>query len=209
MLKLFEIKLFAYSPEKFEENISTHRKNFYSKYENQNLTKKQIDHIYSTLYGNKNTYENYSIGYLIIIYDGSSLKYEVKIMLSQKNISKKELQERFKIIEMNNSLTEIQKEKEKLNIISSRSLVTYKPPLFTSKKWYMSNYHIDGKYTRTSGLTNLEIVQAMKQDITDIQKYDILKNIYFDLSYFNKIADYIDYAKLFEFYDIDKGGIKH
>ena len=71
----------------------------------------------------------------------------------------------------------------------------------------MSNYHIDGKYTRTWGLTNLEIVQAMKKDITDIQEYDILKNIYFDLSYFNKIADYIDYVKLFENYNMDKGGV--
>ncbi len=205
MLKLFEIKLFAYSPEKFEENISTHRKKFYSNCENQNLTKKQIDYIYSTFCGSKNTYENYSIGYLIILYDGSSLHYEAKIMLSQKNISEKELQKRFDIIEMDNSLTAIQKEKRKLNIIGSRSLVAYKPPLFTSKKRYMSNYHIDGKYTRTWGLTNLEIVQAMKKDITDIQEYDILKNIYFDLSYFNKIADYIDYVKLFENYNMDRG----
>ena len=123
---------------------------------------------------------------------------EAKIMLSQKNISEKELQKRFDIIERDNSLTEIQKEKRKLNIIGSRSLVAYKPPLFTSNKWYMSNYHIDGKYTTTRRLTNLEIVQAIKKDITDIQEYDILKNIYFDLSYFNKIADYIDYVKLFE-----------
>ena len=207
MLKLFEIKLFAYSPEKFEENMSTHHKKFYSNYENQNLTKKQIDYIYSTFCGSKNTYENYSIGYLEILYDGSSLHYEAKIMLSQKIISEKELQKRFDIIEMDKTLTEIQKEKRKLNIIGSRSLVAYKPPLFTSKKWYMSNYHIDGKYTRTWGLTNLEIVQAMKKDITDIQEYDILKNIYFDLSYFNKIADYIDYVKLFENYNMDKGGV--
>ena len=53
----------------------------------------------------------------------------------------------------------------------------------------------------------MEIVQAMKKDITDIQEYDILKNIYFDLSYFNKIADYIDYVKLFENYNMDKGGV--
>ena len=207
MLKLFEIKLFAYSPEKFEENISTHRKKVYTNYKNQNLTKKQIDYIYSTLFESKNTYENYSIGYLEILYDGSSLHYEVKIMLSQKNISEKELQKQFDIIEMDKALNEIQKEKRKLNIIGSRSLVAYKPPLFTSKKWYMSKYHIEGKYTMTWGLSNSEIVKTMKKDITDIQEYDILKNIYFDLSYFNEIADYIDYVKLFENYNMDKGSM--
>ncbi len=204
MLKLFEIRLFAYSPEKFEENIRTHREEIYSNYGTQNLTKKQIDYIYSIFYGNKTTYENYSIGYLEILYDGSSLRYETKIMLSQKNISKKELQKQFHIIETDKSLTEIQKEERKLNITGSSSLVAYKPPLFTSKKWYMSNYHIEGKYTRTWGLSNSEIVKAMKKDIIDIQEYDILKNIYFDLSYFNEIADYIDYEKLFENYNMNK-----
>lgn len=204
MLKLFEIKLFPYSPEKFEENIKIRREEVYSNYEAQNLTKKQIDYLYSIIYGNKTTYENYSIGYLEILYDGTSLHYEAKIMFSQKNISKKELKKLFDIIEMDKSLTEIQKEKRKLNITRSSSLVAYKPPLFTSKKWYMSNYHIEGKYTRTWGLTNSEIMQAIKKDISDIQEYDILKNIYFDLSHFNETSPYIDYIKLFQNYNLDK-----
>ena len=204
MLKVFEIKLYGLSPEKFEEEIDNKRREFYSICKAQNRTKEESMRLYSHSYANKNTYENYSIGYLQILYDGSTLCYEAKIMLSERYSSQKEIQKLLANLELDDTLTEEKKDIKKADILNSHSLVPYKPRLFTEKKKYMSKYHIEGMYTRISGLTNFEIAQAIKEDISLIQKYNLLKSVYFDLSYFDGIIEHIDFISLFEKYKFNK-----
>ncbi len=204
MLKVFEIKLYGLSPEKFEEKIDNKRREFYSICKAQNRTKEESMLLYSHFYANKNTYENYSIGYLQILYDGSTLCYEAKIMLSERHSSEKEIQELLANLELDDTLTEEKKDIKKTVILNSHSLVPYKPRLFTEKKRYMSNYHIEGMYTGISGLTNFEIAQAIKGDISLIQKDDLLKSVYFDLSYFDGIIEHIDFISMFEKYKFNK-----
>ena len=93
MLKVFEIKLYGLSPEKFDKKIDNKRREFYSICKAQNRTKEESTHLYSLFYANKNTYENYSIGFLQILYDGFTLCYEAQIMLSERHSSRKEIQE--------------------------------------------------------------------------------------------------------------------
>lgn len=204
MLKVFEIKLYGLSPEKFEEKIEDKRREFYSICKAQNRTIEESIRLYSHFYANKNTYENYSIGYLEILYDGFTLRYESKIMLSERHSSQKEIQELLANLELDDTLTEEKKDIKKAFILNSHSLVPYKPRLFTEKKRYMSNYHIEGMYTGISGLTNFEIAQAIKEDICLIQKDDLLKSVYFDLSYFNGIIEHIDFISMFEKYKFNK-----
>ena len=204
MLKIFEIKLYGLSPEKFEEKIDNKRREFYSICKAQNRTKEESMLLYSHYYANKNTYENYSIGYLQILYNGFSLCYEAKIMLSERHSSQKEIQELLANLELDDTLTEEKKNKKKTAILNSHALVPYKPRLFTEKKRYMSKYHIEGVYTRISRLTNFEIAQAIREDICLIQKNDLLKSVYFDLSYFNDIIEHIDFISLFEKHKLNK-----
>jgi hypothetical protein len=59
-------------------------------------------------------------------------------------------------------------------------------------------------YTGVAGLTNFEIAQAIREDISLIQKDDLLKSVYFDLSYFNDIIEHIDFISLFEKHKLNK-----
>ena len=204
MLKIFEIKLYGLSPKKFEEKIDNKRREFYSICKAQNRTKEESMFLYSHYYANKDTYENYSIGYLQILYDGFALCYEAKIMLSERHSSQKEIQELLANLELDDTLTEEKKDIKKAVILNSHTLVPYKPRLFTEKKRYMSNYHIEGVYTGISRLTNFEIAQAIREDICLIQKDDLLKSVYFDLSYFNDIIEHIDFISLFEKHKLNK-----
>ena len=201
MLKVLEIKLYGLSPEKFEEKIDNKRREFYSMCKAQNRTKEESESLYSLFYANKNTYDNYSIGYLQVLYDGSALYYEAQIMLSEKYSSQKEIQKLLANLELDDTLA---KKIKKSYILNSHSFLPYKPRLFTEKKRYMSNYHIGGVYTGISGLTNYEIAQAIRKDISTIKKDDLLKSVYFDLSYFNNIIEYIDFIDMFEKYKRDK-----
>ena len=204
MLKVFEIKLYGLSPEKFDEKIDNKRREFYSIFKAQNRTKEESTHLYSIFYANKNTYENYSIGFLQILYDGFTLCYEAQIMLSERHSSQKEIQELLTNLELDDTLTEEKKNIKKAAILDSHSLVPYKPRLFTEKKRYMSKHHIEGMYTGVAGLTNFEIAQAIREDISLIQKDDLLKSVYFDLSYFNDIIEHIDFISLFEKHKLNK-----
>ena len=199
MLKVFEIKLYGCSPEEFEEKIDKKRKEFYLKCRAQNRSSFESMSLYSRFYAGKNTYENYSIGYLEVLYDGF-LRYEAKIMFSKKYSSKKEKQMMLDKLELDRTLSEEQKDERRAAILNSYLLVPYKPRLFTEKKRYMSNQHIEGMYTDTSGLTNFEIAQAIKNDISDIQEFDYLQGVYFDLSHFNEIIEFIDFKSLFNKY---------
>ena len=180
MLKVLEIKLYGLSPEKFEEKIDNKRREFYSMCKAQNRTKEESESLYSLFYANKNTYDNYSIGYLQVLYDGSALYYEAQIMLSEKYSSQKEIQKLLANLELDDTLAK------------------------KIKKSYILNYHIGGVYTGISGLTNYEIAQAIRKDISTIKKDDLLKSVYFDLSYFNNIIEYIDFIDMFEKYKRDK-----
>ena len=197
MLKLFEIKLYGWSPKVFEKRINNHREGFFASYE---WPKKQIEQVYSDWYGKKNSYHNYSIGFLEVLYDGSSLCYKAQIMI-RKQYKNKEIQKSLNEIDMNKTLTEKEKILRKNVVAASYSLIPYKPRLFAEKKKYMSDFHIEGRYTRVFGLSNTEIVEAIKKDIAIIKKDDFFKNVYFDLSWFKQIAPYVDYTKLFEQYD--------
>ena len=204
MLKVFEIKLYGLSPEKFEEKIDNKRREFYSICKAQNRTKEESIRLYSHFYANKNTYENYSIGFLQILYDGFTLCYEAQIMLSERHSSQKEIQGLLVNLAVDDTISEEKKNIKNAVILNSHSLTPYKPRLFTEKKRYMSNYHIEGMYTGISGLTNFEIAQRIKEDISLIQKDDLLKRVYFDLTYFDSIIEHIDFISMFEKHKLNK-----
>ena len=69
-------------------------------------------------------------------------------------------------------------------------------PLFTSVKHYMSKLRIDGMHTIIYDLSNKEISEKIKKDITTITKLSEYKNLYFDLENFNLMVDYIDYLSI-------------
>jgi hypothetical protein len=204
MLKIFEIKLYGLSPKQFEEKLDKERKKFYSICEAQNRTKIESMQLYSHFYAHKNTYENYSIGYLEILYDGAALHYDVKIMLSKRFSSQKEIRILLNELESDNTLSQEEKDLKKAAILDSHSLVPYKPRLFTEKKKYMSNYHVGGIYTGIFGLKNIEIAQAIKEDLELVQKDELLKNVYFDFSHFNEMVNYIDFISLFDYYKANR-----
>ena len=204
MLKIFEIKLYGLSPKQFEEKLDKERKKFYSICEAQNRTKIESMQLYSHFYAHKNTYENYSIGYLEILYDGAALHYDVKIMLSKRFPSQKEIRILLNELESDDTLSQEEKDLKKAALLDSHSIVPYNPRLFTEKKKYMSNYHVGGIYTGISGLKNIEIAQAIKGDLELVKKDELLKNVYFDFSHFNELVNYIDFISLFDFYKVNR-----
>lgn len=84
MLKILEIKLYAFSEEEFNKGVKKNREKFYSMCKNQNRTEEQTMCLFSQSYALKNLYENYCIGYLEILFDGVCLCYDSKIMLKEK-----------------------------------------------------------------------------------------------------------------------------
>ena len=194
MLKLFEIKFYTISEEDFYKVVAENRDKFIEKYKNQNRTDEQTLRLYSQNFGQKNIYENYSIGYVEVLFDGVCLCYESKIMLSEKpSHSSKERAE-------GEVTGDEEADANKKTGLFGYSLVPYKTRLFSEKKRYMSNYHIGGKYSPVFGLSNMEIATQIKKDIGDIQTYDLFEKLHFDLSTLENILEYIDFVKLFEDY---------
>ena len=81
-------------------------------------------------------------------------------------------------------------------LIMQRKNGFYKMPLFTSVKHYMSKLRLDGMHTIIYDLSNKEISEKIKKDITTITKLSEYKNLYFDLENFNLMVDYIDYLSI-------------
>ena len=70
MLKLFEIKFYSISEEDFYKKVVANREKFIAKIENQCRTEEQTLCLYSQTFALKNIYENYSIGYIEVLFDG-------------------------------------------------------------------------------------------------------------------------------------------
>lgn len=87
------------------------------------------------------------------------------------------------------------KENEALRL-AGYSMVPYIPKLFTEKKHYTSSRHINGVYTNIQGLNNHEIANAIKKEIERINQRETFQKLYFDMTLFNLIGEYIDYAKI-------------
>lgn len=195
LLKIFEIKIYPFSPEQFANKIQRAKDIFFENHTY--ATETRARDMYSFLYGTKISFEDYSVGYLDILYWGCCLHYEAKIMLRKKYPTSKEIQRCIDNMDDKQFPYQDMKEQEAIKRLGY-TRVTYKPPLFTEKKHYMSNYHIDGLYTGISGRTNYEIAEIIKNDIKKIQDRDLFQGFYFDTSLFNTIGKYIDYWKIFE-----------
>lgn len=195
MLKIFEIKIYPFSPDQFAQKIQQAKSKFIMEFPDK--TESELSIWYSRRYGYKISFEDYSVGYLDISYWGCCLHYDAKIMLSRKYPTSKEIQRCIDNMDDKQFPYPDMKEQEAIKRLGYIR-VPYKPPLFTEKKHYMSNYHIDGFYTGISGRTNYEIAEIIKNDIKKIQDRDIFQGFYFDTSLFNTIGKYIDYWKVFE-----------
>ncbi len=198
MLKLFEIKLYPFTKEEFDKKVAITRDDFYALSKEQNRSKYDTKLLYSHFYGKKSSYIDYSIGYLEIYYDGVCLCYESKLMLSKRYTNKRTIEKMLKELENDTELNPKEKSIKERAIRDSHSLVIYRPPLYTERKKYLSNYHIGGLYSNVTAMSNTEIVSAIREDIDIIKADGLFKNISFDLSLFDRIVSYIDFQSLFE-----------
>lgn len=192
-MKIFEIKVYPFSEKEFEN-----RKNkFINKYEDKNKKYPfaRNDYLFKIFYADKLTFENYCIGYVELYVEEDRIRYEVKIMLRRKYPSKKALQEEMDKLDDNEYPTYDMKE-NKVKELASYKLVPYKPKLLTEKKHYMVNDYISENITDIRELDNKQILNAIRTKIMDISKTPNYKNLYFDMSMFNIIAEYIDFKKI-------------
>ncbi len=197
MLKIFEIKIYPFSPDEFAEKIQIAKDKFIAKYPYKSEV--ELRNMYSNFYGGKLSFEDYSIGYLEILYFDGCLHYEAKLILSKKYSTRKELQSIIDNLDNEKFPDDEMKWQEARRRTGfSYSLIPYKPPLFTEKKHYMSSYHVGGIYSGIKNQTNLEIAEMIKREITRIQNIEVFKGLYFDMSLFNTMCNYIDYLKMFQ-----------
>lgn len=203
LLKLFEIKLYPYTVDIFEKKVDKKRTDFYDICKAQKRTKEESMRLYSHFYGGMNNLINYSIGYLEILYSSGCISYNVNLMLTERKSPKKDIEQMLIELQKEADLNEEERRQKEYAIKNSYSIEIYKPPLYTGKKHYMQQYrNIFGMHTYVGDCSNLEIVEKIKEDIEDIQKDKFFKNIYFDLSIFNTLVNYIDFNGLFENEDI-------
>ncbi len=197
MLKIFEIKIYPFSPTEFAKKKQVAKDKFIARYTDR--TEIELRKMYSRFYGNKISFDDYSVGYLNILYWGSCLHYEARLMLSKRYSKCRELQSSIDILDDEEFQTEDMKEDEARKRMGySYKLIPYIPPLFTEKKHYMFDHHIEGIYTGIRNKTNHEIAETIESEVMRIQKSDFFKGFYFDLSLFNTICNYIDFKKLFQ-----------
>lgn len=197
MLKILEIKIYPFSPNEFAKKIQIAKDKFIEQFPEK--SEDALRNMYSIFYGKKISFEDYSIGHLDVLYWGNCLHYEAKLMLSKRYSTRKELQSIIDILDDEEFPTDDIKEDEaRKRTGNSYRLIPYKPPLFTEKKHYMSNYHIEGVYSGITNQTNHEIAEMIKREVARIQNRDFFKGLYFDLSLFNTVCDYIDFLKLFK-----------
>ena len=192
-MKIFEIKIYPFTEKEFENKKEILINNYNHK--NRKYSFARNDHLFKTFYADKLTFENYCIGYVEIYVEEDRIRYEVKIMLRRKYPSKKALQKDMDLLDDNEYPTNDMKENEVKKAVSYK-LVPYKPKLLTEKKHYMVNDCLSENITDICELDNKQILDAIRTKIKDINETPNYKNLYFDMSLFDVIAEFLDFKKM-------------
>ncbi len=192
-MKIFEIKIYPFSEEEFENKKQIFIKKYYDEHRDASFARNE--YFYNIFYADKLTFENYCIGYVEFYVEEDRIRYEVKIMLRRKYPSKKFLQGEMIKLDDNKYPTYDMKE-NKVKETARYKLVPYKPKLLTEKKHYMVNDFVSENIINISKLDNIQILNAIRVKIRDINETSKYKNLYFDMSLFNVIAEYLDFKKM-------------
>ncbi len=191
MLKLFEIKLYPFSPAEFDCKV----KNAIDKVLAINPNYPQS--LLFKNYRSKANFQDYSNGHIKVLLDGSEIYYEARVIVSERHEYKENQQKIEDLVNSGLSYREILARRDE--ILSSHQIAAYKMPLFTSVKHYSRDWHIDRAInTDIAGKSNKEIQQSIIKDLNDINTLSFYKNLYFDLSPIENIGDCLDYSKLME-----------
>lgn len=193
MIRLFEIKIYPFTPNEFNEKIRNVHDKFFAQFADKDIN--WIQARYSERYGCMSYFEDYSNGHISILYDAPCLRYECNIMLSRKYPTVAQLRKRMKILKNDDSLSEEDRLLE-AKMQAGYTLVPYRSQLFSGTKHYTTHSRINGIYTNIDGLDNTAIANKIIDEINRIHQRDMFRNLYFDMTLFNTIGRHIDYNKI-------------
>lgn len=193
MIRLFEIKIYPFTSDEFNEKIRNVHDKFFAQFSDRDIN--WINARYSEQYGCMSNFEDYSIGHISIIYDVSCLRYECNIMLSRKYPTVTQLHKNIKVINKEDSINEEDGLFE-AKMQAGYSLVPYRSQLFSGTKHYTTHSRIDGIYTNIDGLDNEAVANRILDEINRIHEKAMFRNLYFDMTLFNTIGRHIDYNKI-------------
>lgn len=192
MIKLFEINIYRYTPQQFEKKVIEERVKFYEATKTSIISKQDIDDMYAREQGCKREFADYSIGAIEVLYYQGCISYEARVMLKYKFATRKQ------IGEMVSKLRDKQlyeNDLERANIASGSYIIEpRKPVLFSGRKYYTTRYNIQGVYSPINGYDNPQIISIIKNDLIKINKTDIFKGLYFDMSAWDGLGKYIDFV---------------
>lgn len=188
-IKIFEIPIYNYSIDEFENKLKQHKSKSQKTYEKEYLTCEKFEQIYALQSNGKLNYLDYRIGQMEIYYYNGFVRYIARVMMSKKYLSKKAIAEHLKPYKDKDLSTFILEDNK---IRSSYSLSLYKMPLFTEKKHYTTKYEIGGIHSDIRNKSNEQIIETIINDLKTIKNDSLFKSSFFDTESFLKIVKHLD-----------------